>query len=37
VVVSGASIPTLSGPMLGLLALALAALGLVALRRTPGV
>lgn len=37
VVVSGASIPTLSGPMLGLLALALAALGLAALRRTPGL
>jgi hypothetical protein len=37
VVVSGASIPTLSGSMLGLLALALAALGVVALRRSPGV
>jgi hypothetical protein len=36
VVVSGAPIPTLSYPMLGLLALALAALGATVLRRSPG-
>jgi hypothetical protein len=36
IVIGGASIPTLSGPMLALLALALAALGAAALRRMPG-
>jgi len=36
VVVAGAPIPTLSGPMMMLLALALAALALAVLRRPPG-
>jgi len=35
VVVSGAAIPTLSVPMLGVLALALAVLGMAALRHSP--